>query len=249
MNLIIDIGNTCTKLVCFDGSTMVECVKVTDGRADATAGFCKKHNFSMGICSSVAAEDPDIEKVLDRIPFEVIRFRSGITPVPVTICYKSPLTLGSDRIAAVVNAAHRSPGKNVLVIDIGTCITYDFLNASGQYIGGNISPGIEMRLKALEHFTGRLPLVNAEGALPDMGYDTETAIRCGVISAVNHEVRGYIEKFLNRYPDLTVYLTGGGRHSLHDIQRYNAITDDQMVTEGLNIILQYNKDIRTKDIK
>ena len=235
--------------MCFDGSSMVESVKVTGSRIIATAEFCQKHTFSMGICSSVAAEDHGFEHFLDTLPFEVIRLKSGITPVPVTICYKTPLTLGTDRLAAVVNASYRSPGKNILVIDIGTCITYDFIDSSRRYIGGNISPGVLMRLKALNHFTGRLPLVSAEGDFPEMGYDTETAIRSGVTQSIKYEIDGYISTMNSKYPSLIVYITGGGCLKHHYTKSNFIFTENQMVAEGLNIILEYNKEIRTKGIK
>ena len=235
--------------MCFDGSSLVEFVKVTGSRINATATFCRNHNFSIGICSSVAAEDPEFEHFLDTLPFEVIRFKSGITPIPVTNCYKSPLTLGTDRLAAVVNASYRSPGNDILVIDIGTCITYDFIDAERRYIGGNISPGVLMRLKALNHFTGRLPLVDADGELPEMGYDTETAIRSGVTQSIKYEIDGYITTMRREYPSLVVYITGGGCLKHHYTESNFIFTEDHMVAEGLNIILQYNKQIRTKDIR
>ena len=235
--------------MCFDGSSMVEFVKVTESRIEATADFCRKHHFTMGICSSVAAEDPDFDNYLRTLPFEVIMLKSGITPVPVTICYKTPLTLGTDRLAAVVNAAYRSPGRNVLVIDIGTCITYDFINDKEEYIGGNISPGVLMRLKALHHFTGRLPLVSADGEFPEMGYDTETAIRSGVTQSIKYEIDGYITTMNRKYPSLVVYITGGGCLKHHYIKTDYIFTKDSMVAEGLNLILKYNKEIRTNNIK
>ncbi len=230
--------------MCFDGNNMVEFVKVTGSRIEATAEFCRNHTFSIGICSSVAAEDPTFEQFLDTLPFEVIRLQSGITPVPVTISYKTPLTLGTDRLAAVVNASCRSPHQDILVIDIGTCITYDFIDSEKRYIGGNISPGVLMRLKALNHFTGRLPLVDADGDLPEMGYDTETAIRSGVTQSIKYEIDGYVKTMRNKYPSLIVYITGGGCLKHHYTESNFIFTEDHMVAEGLNIILQYNKEIR-----
>ena len=223
---------------------MVDFIKVRGSRINATAEFCRRHNFSIGICSSVAAEDNEYEEFLNTLPFEVIRLKSGITSVPITICYKTPLTLGTDRLAAVVNASYRSPGKDILVIDIGTCITYDFIDADKRYIGGNISPGVLMRLKALNHFTGRLPLVDADGELPEMGYDTETAIRSGVTQSIKYEIDGYVTTMRKEHPSLVVYITGGGCLKHHYAESNFIFTEDHMVAEGLNIILQYNKEIR-----
>ena len=111
-----------------------------------------------------------------------LEFESGVTPVPVSIGYNTPLTLGTDRLAAVVGANDCSPGKDILVIDIGTCVTYDLISSSAEYLGGNISPGPTMRLKALHEYTSRLPLVERRGEAPLVGYSTETAIRSGVFA-------------------------------------------------------------------
>lgn len=171
-----------------------------------------------------------------------MEFKSGVTRVPIINKYSTPLTLGSDRLAAVVGANWLQPGRDVLVIDIGTCVTFDFINSSGEYLGGNISPGPTMRLKALNHFTARLPLVERRGDTPDFGTDTTTAIRSGVMNGIKYEIEGYIHSFLAKYPQLFVYLTGGVHLNLQFSENLSIFADDFIVPKGLNRILEYNNE-------
>ncbi|MGL4492132.1 MAG: type III pantothenate kinase, partial [Tannerellaceae bacterium] len=154
--------------------------------------------------------------------------------------YKTPNTLGRDRLAAVVGAHSIKPGHNLLVIDAGTAITYEFLNAEGCYMGGNISPGMKTRFKALNYYTQKLPLLNEDGDTPDLGDSTETAIRSGVVNGVVFEIDGYINSLRSKYSDLFVFLTGG--HSFYFERRLkNSIfADINLVLIGLNTILDYN---------
>ena len=209
MNLIIDIGNTCVKLVCFNEGKVVEEQRTDKDDAVALQSFCSRYPFSRGICSSVSDISEEYSAALSSLPFSMMEFKSGITRVPIINKYNTPLTLGSDRLAAVVGANWLQPGRDVLVIDIGTCVTFDFINSIGEYLGGNISPGPTMRLKALNHFTARLPFVERRGDTPDFGTDTTTAIRSGVMNGIKYEIEGYIHSFLAKYPQLFVYLTGG----------------------------------------
>ena len=160
MNLIIDIGNTCAKLVCFDGDEVIEEQRVDKGEYGLLDKFCKKYTFERGIYSTVVDIPQDFEKKIKGLPFPMLEFLSGITPVPIVNKYRTPKTLGSDRLAAAVAAVWLQPGRNVLIIDVGTCITYDYVNAAGEYKGGNISPGPTIRFRALNQFTGRLPFVD-----------------------------------------------------------------------------------------
>ena len=153
------------------------------------------------------------------MPFDIMFFESGKTPVPVVSSYKTPLTLGADRLAAVVGANWLQPDADVLVIDIGTCITFDFINAAGVYEGGNISLGPTMRLRALHEFTARLPLVERKGETTLLGQTTETSIRNGVVFGIKYEIEGYIKQMLEKHPRLFVYLTGGVHMDLHFSER------------------------------
>lgn len=242
MNLIIDIGNTCVKLVCFNEGKVVEEQRTDKDDAVALQSFCSRYLFSRGICSSVSDISEEYSAALSSLPFSMMEFKSGITRVPIINKYNTPLTLGSDRLAAVVGANWLQPGRDVLVIDIGTCVTFDFINSIGEYLGGNISPGPTMRLKALNHFTARLPFVERRGDTPDFGTDTTTAIRSGVMNGIKYEIEGYIHSFLAKYPQLFVYLTGGVHLNLQFSENLSIFADDFIVPKGLNRILEYNNE-------
>lgn len=136
------------------------------------------------------------------------------------------------------------PGHDLLIVDIGTCVTFDFVNAVGEYLGGNISPGPTMRLKALNLYTARLPLVERRGETPELGFNTETAIRSGVLNGIKYEIEGYINTFLKKYPELYVYLTGGVHLNLQFSEKIRIFADDFIVPKGLNRILEYNNEIK-----
>jgi len=131
------------------------------------------------------------------------------------------------------------PQTDLMVIDAGTCITYDFVDARGHYVGGNISPGVEMRLEALHARTARLPRIDVDGGeVPDLGYDTDTAIRAGVVRGIGYELQGCIRHHQKRYPNLKIFLTGGDRYAFSDALRRNILTDSHLVARGLNRLLK-----------
>ncbi len=181
MNLTIDIGNTCTKLVAFDGMTPVEEIRMDGGEWFKLRHICNKYCFSKGIFSTVVKVPEELDNEIKGLPFPMMQLVSGVTPVPINNRYATPHTLGTDRLAAAVGAYFRQKGHDLLIVDVGTCITYDFVTSAGDYLGGNISPGPTVRLKALNSFTDSLPLVNRRGDTPELGFDTETAIRSGVM--------------------------------------------------------------------
>ena len=141
----------------------------------------------------------------------------------------------------MIGASSLKPNSDLLIIDAGTCITYEVIDARGNYWGGNIAPGMQMRLRALHEFTARLPLVEAEGEVPGMGYNTETAIRSGVLRGMKYEIEGYIKSMRSKFPHLQVFLTGGD-HINFDTNIKNSIFSDRyLVPRGLNKILDYNE--------
>lgn len=244
VNLIIDIGNTCVKLACFNDEKIVECIRVDKNEAkDGLLAFSAKYSFDKGICSSVAGLSDDFLSAIDSLPFGVIRLVSGETPVPIENHYATPFTLGSDRLAAVVGANYLRPDCNILVIDVGTCITFDFISSAGIYEGGNISLGPTMRFLALHEHTAKLPLVERKGCVKSLGNTTEVAIRSGVVQGIRYEIEGYVRAFLEKYPDLFVYLTGGVHLNLHFSEKMPIFANDFIVPIGLNRILEYNNEI------
>ena len=241
MNLIIDAGNTCIKLVAFDGDAPVEVCTADYDELDKFTRFLSAYPFNRGIVSSVVDMPDAMEMAIGELPFGMKRLVPGVTPVPLTIRYATPHTLGADRLAAAVGAYVKGGGTDVLVIDVGTCITYDFVNANGEYLGGNISPGPKLRLMALSEHTSKLPLVSRHGDTPEVGYSTATAIRSGVLNGIRREIEGYISDFLLKYPRLLVYLTGGVHLDLHISEKMRIFADDFILSYGLNCILEYKK--------
>ena len=239
LNLIIDIGNSVAKLAIFDKGELVEVFRGSNHSLDCLPMLCSRYPLKRGIIASVITLSNTIRHQLERLPFNIIEL-SHETPVPVTNLYKTPQTLGMDRLAAVVAANWLKPGHDVLVIDAGTCVTYDFIDADGAYHGGNISPGMRMRFKALNIFTDKLPKVSAKGEVPMYGQSTETAIRAGVIRGMEFEMSGYITHLQKNYPELLVFLTGGDEFSFDTKLKSIIFADRFLVLKGLNRILSYN---------
>lgn len=239
--MIIDIGNTVAKLVAFDGDEPVEEIRTCNDSLSALGAFATKYAFTHGIVGTVKGLTAEAEEQLRSLKIPILRF-SHQTPVPITNRYKSPETLGADRLAAAVGASSLKPGKDLLIIDAGTCVTYEVIDAKGNYWGGNIAPGMQMRLRSLNEFTAKLPLVSAEGDVPGMGYDTETAIRSGVLRGMKYEIEGYIRSMRRKYPHLLVFLTGGDKINFDTTIKSIIFADKFIVPRGLNKILDYNHD-------
>ena len=236
MNLIIDIGNNSAKFFLFNDGQIVLHTRRENTSFDIIDEWNRLYDIDRAIVSTVIADSPELQDELARMQCPVIRFDSN-TRLPIEINYRTPGTLGSDRIAAAVGAWSETPGHNILVIDAGSAITIDFVGKDGKYNGGNIAPGIKMRLRALHEYTSRLPMVDKEGDTPAIGYDTETAIRSGVINGICHEIEGYIDEFRQKYCDLLVFLTGGDEKPLKNRIKSCIFADKNLVAKGLNRIL------------
>jgi len=166
---------------------------------------------------------------------------SHTSKTPFKNSYATPDTLGADRIAVVVAAFYEYPRKNVLVIDAGTCITYDIINDYGEYLGGAISPGLQMRYKAMHNQTDALPLLRPNEILDFVGNTTESSMHSGVINGTVQEVDGVIEQYKQRFKDLTVILTGGDAHFFAKRLKNSIFANSKFLLEGLNYLLEYNK--------
>ncbi len=240
MNLAIDVGNTLIKLGVFDSGKLKikkKCINkdFLNTLAEIFVAFPKISNC---IVSSVANLSEDQLSIL-KLHCEVLVLDHE-TKVPFTNKYTSPRTLGIDRIALVSAAAAQYANKNVLVIDAGTCITFDFLNLENEYLGGAISPGILMRYKALHTFTEKLPLLEANYPKHFVGNNTETSIHSGVLNGILYEIDGFIAAYNKNYDNLTVILTGGDIHFLRDSIKNDIFANSNFLLEGLNHILAYN---------
>ena len=239
MNLIIDIGNTVAKVALFEREELQEIIYDSNQSLDCLGAICSKYPIERAIIATVVDLSDRLQEQLNQLDIPVLWLDQN-TPLPVANLYETPETLGYDRMAAVVAANDQYPGRNILIIDAGTCITYEFVDAKGQYHGGNISPGLQMRFKALHQFTGRLPFVEPDGRLPEMGKNTETAIRAGVLKGIEYEMAGYIKAMTDKYPELLVFLTGGDEFSFDTNIKSVIFADKFLVLKGLNRILNYN---------
>ena len=161
------------------------------------------------------------------------------TRLPIENLYKTPETLGQDRIAACVGANFLMPDTNLLVIDAGTAITYDIVNAKNQYVGGNISPGLEMRKNALHNFTQKIPLIEITELVPAFGATTNEAILAGVVNGLIYEIEGYISLTSNVYPKLSVFLTGGDAFYFEKKLKSTIFANENLLLVGLNRILNF----------
>jgi type III pantothenate kinase len=238
MNLIIDIGNTSTKLAVYEEQRKVQAYKINEISCEELEKAISGLIIQKAIVSSVRELQPFITDLLFRdIPF--VHLLSHKSLLPFKIEYENPETLGSDRIAAVAGAWWSSRTKNMMIIDAGTAITYDFLYGN-IYKGGNISPGINIRFKALNEFTGRLPLVERSSEFSFPGRNTTDAIRAGVVGGVTYEINEYIRTFKKEHKHVNVIITGGDGAFLMKMISHKASYMPDIVTDGLNYILEYN---------
>lgn len=239
MNLVIDQGNTKAKVALFDNGELIWEDEVPELTIDYIVLLQKQYAIHHCILSTVKPLSAVLTTYLQGAFSRFIELGAD-TLLPVEIGYRTPHTLGADRIAAIVGASEQIKNEAVIVVDAGTAITYDFLNSNGVFEGGNIAPGIHLRLRALHEFTGKLPLIDKEGDSPRTGYSTETAIRSGVVNGVCFEIEGFIAKIKATHPSVLVFLTGGDSNFLAEKLKYPIFVDKKLVLKGLNRILNYN---------
>ncbi len=239
MNLIIEQGNTSTKVAVFKDSLLVDSFVYKDFNGLVLMTLFEQYELTNGILSTVTNLDNSLIAFLNKNLRLFIVLNEKV-PVPIRIDYDTPNTLGMDRLAAAVGACSLQPHKDLLVIDAGTAITYELIEASGHYKGGNISPGMATRFKALHAYTERLPLVSEQEDIPLIGTNTVAAIQAGVVHGIVYEMDGYISELRGKYPNLLVFLTGG--HSFYFERRLKnrIFADVNLVLKGLNRILEYN---------
>lgn len=255
MNLVIDQGNSSAKVAVFDtqkeeGKNGTEKEREDAGKmvyyqkyelfsvAEAKK-LCEKFPIGQAIISTVMNDDDELNGYLKERLYRFVRLDNE-TPLPIEIRYKTPQTLGRDRVAVCVGANYLKPNRNLLVIDAGTAITYDIVNSKNQYVGGNISLGIEMRRQALHTFTAKLPLVEVEDDEPLVGTTTEEAIASGIVNGVTCEMQGYIDEVSSVYPDLLLFLTGGSGKCFEKRIKKTIFANPKLVHIGLNRILTFS---------
>ncbi len=239
MNLIVDIGNTQAKLWLYENGTP----KIQVCHADFDEALQSILKAGCPTRCGVATVGKPFAEISDRLRKEGINAIeiNGKTPTPLKLRYRTPDTLGADRLAAAVGAWTLKPHRNLLVVDAGTCVTADFVDADGCYRGGNISLGISARLRAMHCLTARLPEVSKEGETPLIGFDTETAIRSGVINALRYEIEGFAHELRERHPELQIIFTGGDAALLCETLKIKHTIDPNLVARGINSIILYNE--------
>ncbi len=241
MNLIIDIGNTKTKIALANHKDFLTTTSVVtqDLIKSFEAIISEYTNIKNAIVSSVINLEPKFIQQLQE-KCKVTLFDDH-TPIPIKNNYKSPETLGKDRLAAAVGAWSNFKHTDLLIIDSGTCLKIDLVNANHEFIGGMISPGFNMRFKALNEFTGKLPLINEFPISAELtGTTTTTSILSGVINGMNFEISGFIKQYLKTYPNLKIIITGGAIN-FFELEPKNCIfARPNLVLEGLNEILLFN---------
>lgn len=242
MNLVIDIGNTFAKYaVVEDGQTLLLQSAPTLDRATIDTLSERYPALDRAILSTTRRTDPELESWIEHRVGHLLRFTSE-TPVPLRNRYSTPSTLGADRLAAAVGAWEMVPGRELLIIDFGSAITIDRVSAAGEYLGGNISPGLGMRFEALHRLTDRLPLCDAAGDEPFVptGTDTRQAIRSGVALGILHEIEGYIRLFSEKNNPPTLFFAGRDAKFFAERVKKTIFVIHDLVIRGLNRILEYN---------
>ncbi|WP_207492098.1 type III pantothenate kinase [Aridibaculum aurantiacum] len=237
--LCFDFGNTRLKCAVFNDEKFSEVIVLADDTEETIAGVLEKYEPNKAILSSVIDHNPAIETQLAAATsFHKLSYESKL---PVTSPVGKPHTIGADRLAMVVAAVSLFPNQHNLVIGLGSCITYNFVNKYHEFIGGSISPGMEMRFKSLEYYTAKLPLVEADWNFPLLGYDTKTNIQSGVLFGMKKEIEGIIEMYHERYLNFNVHLTGGDIGFFGSLLKNKIFADPNLIYKGLYAISEYNQ--------
>ena len=240
MNLCIDEGNTRVKIAIFnnDGSLMETQVYNILDKA-ILDNIINNYSCKNAIISSVREPEDETITFLTK-KMEQLCFLTADLPIPINNLYKTPQSLGNDRLAGVVGATVLMPKENTLVVDAGTCITYDFITNNKDYLGGSILPGIVMRFKSMANNTAKLPLVEKAEIDFFIGNTTETSIQTGVLQGVLHEIRGFKEQYTQQFGKIKVIMTGGDAPYFESQLKNEIFVQPDLVLIGLNQILTYN---------
>ncbi|MCD6067128.1 MAG: pantothenate kinase, type [Bacteroidetes bacterium] len=240
MQLVVDTGNTRSKAAVFDDRKLLEMQVFDQDLIQHTDELLSRYpQIRSSIVSSVAEDDQGLEQWL--AAKTRLQLFSPVTPLPIHNLYESPETLGKDRLAAAVGAWALHKNEDMLIIDAGTAIKIDMLTANGEYLGGSIAPGLQMRFRALHQFTGKLPLVEADKNYKSLtGKNTRESILNGVQNGTCYEVQGAIDAYVRQYPGLKIVLTGGDASFLEHGLKNHIFAIPELLMIGLNEILLFN---------
>ena len=236
--LCFDFGNTRKKVAVFKDSELHETVILNDDKPGTIKDLLTKHTPDYTILSSVIIHNPAIELLLTQE--STFHKLSSSTKINFTTPVGKPETIGADRLALIAAAVHFYPGKNNLIIGLGSCITYNFVNQFHQFLGGGISPGMDMRFKAMHDFTALLPLEKETWNFPLIGYDTRTNLQSGVLNGMAAEIDGIIAKYAEKYSNFNVVLTGGNSSYFAGQLKTRIFADHNFLFKGLYALSQLN---------
>lgn len=236
INVVVDYGNSAAKVGIFSGHALVE--RKVFAHDDELKSFLQNYSAAHFIISSVNRDAAAVAGWAQHMEQKFIL--NPALPLPIRNGYSTPTTLGVDRIAGVCGAWQLHPNTHCLVIDAGTCITYDFLDRDGVYRGGGISPGLKMRFQAVHTFTAKLPLIQPVADPPLVGDSTETCIQSGVVNGVVAELEGIIGQYRAKFEGLTVIFCGGDSLFFENQLKGSIFAVPELVLSGLNSILIYN---------
>jgi type III pantothenate kinase len=236
--LCFDFGNTRLKIAFFQNAKLAEVLVIENDEIATIGSVLEKFDAQKTILSSVINHNLEIETLLaQKTKFHKL---SHLSKLPFTTPVGKPETIGADRLALCASAVYFFPKQHNLVIGMGSCITYNFINADHEFLGGGISPGMEMRMRSLNQFTAKLPIVKPDGNVPLVGYDTVTNILSGVVMGMAKEIDGFIDVYKERYGNFNVHLTGGDLVYLAPHLKNQIFADPELIFKGLYAISEVN---------
>lgn len=240
MNIVLDLGNSCIKVGIFEQEKLLQVIVSNNNEYNQIYELIPAGNYHSAIVSSVIETHSSMLNSLQKICKKIIIF-DKTTKIPLKNKYRSPETLGNDRLALAAGGVMFYKSRNFLIIDAGSCITYDFVNHNGEYCGGAISPGIDMRFKALNTFTDKLPLIQRENISIYTGRNTKESILSGVLNGVNAEINTVINYYKNKYKTIKIVITGGDAIFLAKKIKSRIFVEPNFMLISLNQILLNNE--------
>jgi type III pantothenate kinase len=238
VNLVLDVGNSLLKIALFEKSELIQKFKFSGNYKRNIEDIISKYKVTHSIISNVGRIDDSTINILKESTSLLLV--SNQLKIPFKNLYKSKNTLGQDRLALVSAAAFNFPNENVLIVDVGSCITYDFKNNNNEYLGGGISPGISMRFKSLNTFTSNLPLIDFDNIHKLIGNNTKNSINSGVINGTISEINGIIQQYCEEFKNIRIILTGGDSNFLLKRIKNSIFADQNFLLVGLNKLLEDN---------
>jgi type III pantothenate kinase len=236
--LCFDFGNTRRKVAVFEKAGLTKTFVINDDSDQTIQSLIREYRPGKSILSSVIDHNPGMETLLAKeTKFHKLNHQ---TKLAFTTPVGKPETIGADRLALTAAAVHFYPHHHNLVIGLGTCITYNFINKYHEFLGGGISPGLEMRLKSLNYYTAKLPLISADSNVPLIGYDTASNILSGVILGMVYEMEGFIGEYAKKFDNFNVLLTGGDMVHLASHLKKKIFADPDLIFKGLYAISEVN---------